>query len=166
MFYLFASLETLKPVGINVAKSSESFSKLVTSCTRPRMFSAHGVIFGRRSLSAVFLFIYGFFAIAKSNGNRVKRVLEERINPEDNLVDPDTTYNRRRTHMTLAQIEDEIRSLKPAERIELYKWLDHVVVADYRVETSFCSRLGVDREQKSPNLVNLKCSLDAFSLQF
>jgi hypothetical protein len=47
--------------------------------------------------------------------------------------------------MTLAQIEDEIRSLKPAERIELYKWLDHVVVPDCRVETSFCSRLGVDR---------------------
>jgi hypothetical protein len=30
----------------------------------------------------------GFLAIAKSNGNRVKRVLEERINPKDNLVDP------------------------------------------------------------------------------
>jgi hypothetical protein len=93
----------------------------------------------------VLLFTYGFFAIAKSNGNRVKRVLEERINPKDNVVGPDTTYNRRSTHMTLAQIEDGIRSLKPAERIELYKWLDHVVVADCRVETSFCSRLGVER---------------------
>jgi hypothetical protein len=93
----------------------------------------------------VFLFIYGFFAIAKSNGNRVKRVLEERINPKDNLVDPDTTYNRRSTHMTLAQIEDEIRSLKPAERIEFYKWLDHVVVADCRVETSLFAVRGGPR---------------------
>jgi hypothetical protein len=47
--------------------------------------------------------------------------------------------------MTLAQIEDEIRSLRSSERIELYKWLDHTVVADCGVETSFRSRLGADR---------------------
>jgi hypothetical protein len=47
--------------------------------------------------------------------------------------------------MTIAQIEDEIRSLRPSERIELYRWLDYTVVADYGVDTSFCSRLGVDR---------------------
>ena len=47
--------------------------------------------------------------------------------------------------MTLAQIEDEIRSLRSSERIELYKWLDHTVVADSGVETSFRSRLGADR---------------------
>jgi hypothetical protein len=48
-------------------------------------------------------------------------------------------------HVTLAQIEDEIRSLRPSERIELYRWLDYGVVADCGVETNFCSRLGVDR---------------------
>ena len=47
--------------------------------------------------------------------------------------------------MTLAQIEDEIRSLRPSERIELYRWLDYGVVADYGVETDFCSRIGMDR---------------------
>jgi hypothetical protein len=47
--------------------------------------------------------------------------------------------------MTIAQIEDEIRSLRPSERIELYRWLDYIVVADYGVETSLCSRLGIDR---------------------
>jgi hypothetical protein len=47
--------------------------------------------------------------------------------------------------MTIAQIEDEIRSLRPKERVELYRWLDYMVVADYGVETSFCSRLGMDR---------------------
>jgi hypothetical protein len=47
--------------------------------------------------------------------------------------------------MTLAQIEEEIRTLRSSERIELYKWLDHAVVADYGVETSFSTRLGADR---------------------
>ena len=47
--------------------------------------------------------------------------------------------------MTLTQIEDEIRALRAAERIELYKWLDHVVVADCGADTSFRPRLGVDR---------------------
>jgi len=49
------------------------------------------------------------------------------------------------THMTIAQIEDEIRSLRPSERIELYRWLDYMAVDDCGMETSFCSRLGVDR---------------------
>jgi len=43
--------------------------------------------------------------------------------------------------MTIAQIEDEIRSLSPSERIELYRWLDYTVVADCGLDTSFCSRL-------------------------
>jgi hypothetical protein len=90
--------------------------------------------------------------------------LEERINPKDSLVDPDTTYNRRSTHMTLAQIEDEIRSLKPVERIELYKWLDHVVVADGRVETSFCSRLGVDRALEIRRAIDQKMKVAARSV--
>ena len=40
--------------------------------------------------------------------------------------------------MTIAQIKDEIRSLRPSERIELYRWLDYTVVADYGVGTSRC----------------------------
>ena len=44
--------------------------------------------------------------------------------------------------MTLEQIKDEIRSLRSSERIELYKWLDHGVVADYGVATDFCPRIG------------------------
>ena len=47
--------------------------------------------------------------------------------------------------MTIAQIEDQIRGLRPSERIELYRWLDFMVVADCGVDTSFCFRLGVDR---------------------
>ena len=47
--------------------------------------------------------------------------------------------------MTLAQIEDEIRGLRPSERIELYRWLDYGVVADYGVGTDFCSRIGMGR---------------------
>ena len=47
--------------------------------------------------------------------------------------------------ITLEQIKDEIRSLRSSERIELYKWLDYGVVADYGVATDFCPRIGVDR---------------------
>ena len=50
--------------------------------------------------------------------------------------------------MTLAQIEDEIRSLGPGERIELYRWLDYIVVADCGPENSLCSRIGMDRSLK------------------
>jgi hypothetical protein len=41
--------------------------------------------------------------------------------------------------MTLEQIQDEIRSLKSSERIELYRWLDYEVAPD------ICSRIGADR---------------------
>jgi hypothetical protein len=47
--------------------------------------------------------------------------------------------------MTLEQIKDEIRSLRSSERIELYRWLDYGVVADYGVATDFCPRIGMDR---------------------
>jgi hypothetical protein len=47
--------------------------------------------------------------------------------------------------MTLEQIKDEIRSLNSSERIELYKWLDYGVVADYGVAPDFCPRIGMDR---------------------
>ena len=50
--------------------------------------------------------------------------------------------------MTLAQIKDGIRNLRPSERIELYRWFDYVVVADYGIATNFCSRIGMDRSLK------------------
>ena len=58
--------------------------------------------------------------------------------------------------MTLEQIKDEIRSLRSSERIELYKWLDHVVVADCGADTSFCSRLGVDRSLEIRHAIEQK----------
>ena len=50
--------------------------------------------------------------------------------------------------MTLEQIKDGIRNLRPSERIELYRWFDYVVVTDYPVATDFCSRIGMDRSLK------------------
>jgi hypothetical protein len=47
--------------------------------------------------------------------------------------------------MTLEKIKDEIRCLRSSERIELYKWLDYVVVADYGVAADFCPRIGMYR---------------------
>jgi hypothetical protein len=47
--------------------------------------------------------------------------------------------------MTLEQIKDQIRSLTPSQRIELYRWLDYGVVADYGVATDFIPRMGMDR---------------------
>ena len=41
--------------------------------------------------------------------------------------------------LTVERIKDEIRGLRPKERLELYKWLDDDVAAD------FCSRIGADR---------------------
>jgi hypothetical protein len=65
--------------------------------------------------------------------------------------------------MTLAQIEDEIRNLRSAERIELYQWLDHVLVADYGVETSFSSRLGIDRSLEIRQAIEQKIKMTARS---
>jgi hypothetical protein len=47
--------------------------------------------------------------------------------------------------MTLEQIKDEIRNLRPSERIEPYKWFDYMVLADYAAGANFCSRIGVNR---------------------
>jgi hypothetical protein len=63
--------------------------------------------------------------------------------------------------MTIAQIEDEIRSLRRSERIELYRWLDYMVVADCGMETSFCSRLGVDRSLEIRNAIVSSCGITA-----
>jgi hypothetical protein len=66
--------------------------------------------------------------------------------------------------MTLTQIEDEIRSLKAAERIELYKWLDHVVVADCSADTSFCSRLGMGRSLEIRRAIDQRVKTTAGSI--
>jgi hypothetical protein len=66
--------------------------------------------------------------------------------------------------MTLTQIEDEIRTLRAAERIELYKWLDHVVVADCCEDTSFCSRLGVDRSLEIRRAIDQRMKTTARSI--
>ena len=64
--------------------------------------------------------------------------------------------------MSIAQIQDEIRSLRPSERIELYRWLDYIVVADCGVDTSFCSRLGVDRSLETRHaIVSRSCGITA-----
>jgi hypothetical protein len=61
--------------------------------------------------------------------------------------------------LTIAQIEDEIRSLRRSERIELYRWLDYMVVADCGTETSFCSRLGVDRSLEIRHAIVSSCGI-------
>ena len=66
--------------------------------------------------------------------------------------------------MTLEQIKDEIRSLRSSERIELYKWLDHVVVADCGEDTSFCSRLGVDRSLELRRAIDERMKTTALGL--
>jgi len=58
--------------------------------------------------------------------------------------------------MTLAQIKDEIRSLRSSERTELYKWLDYGVVADYGVANDFCPRIGVDRSLEIRHAIEQK----------
>jgi hypothetical protein len=68
--------------------------------------------------------------------------------------------------MTIAQIEDEIRRLRPSERIELYRWLDYMVVADCAVDTSFCSRLGMDRSLETRQaIVSQICGIKARTLR-
>ena len=85
--------------------------------------------------------------------------------PKENTADNDTSFTIEGVpHMNLAQIEDEIRSLRPTERIELYKWLDHVVVADCRAGTSFCSRLGVDRALEIRHAIDQKTKITARSI--
>jgi hypothetical protein len=58
--------------------------------------------------------------------------------------------------MTLEQIKDEIRSLRSSERIELYKWLDCVVVADYVVAADFCPRIGMYRSLEIRHAIEQK----------
>jgi hypothetical protein len=74
--------------------------------------------------------------------------------------------------MTLGQIKDQIWSLRPSDRIELYRWLDYGMAAGlYSSDLStsdFCSRIGADRareirhaiEQKGKVNVVRRCAMD------
>ena len=57
------------------------------------------------------------------------------IAKESIIVETGTIKLKEGLHMTITQIEDQIRSLRPSERIELYRWLDYMVVADSGVDT-------------------------------
>ena len=61
--------------------------------------------------------------------------------------------------ITLEQIKDEIRRLRSSERIELYKWLDYRVAADYGVATDFCPRIGTDRSLKIRHAIEQNITL-------
>ena len=61
--------------------------------------------------------------------------------------------------MTLRQIQSGIRRLNPEERIELYRWLDYEMAADF-CSGDCCSRIGVERAREirraidRPNAIN------------
>jgi hypothetical protein len=76
-----------------------------------------------------------------SAGHPATRI-RARINHRCDLEERSARFGR--VVMTLEQIKDAIRSLTPRERIELYRWFDYVVVADYGVSTNFSSRIGMD----------------------
>ena len=61
--------------------------------------------------------------------------------------------------MTLEQIKDEIRSLRSSERIELYRWLDYGVVADYGVATDLIPRRGMDRSAEIRHAIEQNITL-------
>jgi hypothetical protein len=50
--------------------------------------------------------------------------------------------------MTVEQIKDEIRRLSRSDKIEIYRWLDNSVEAD------FTSRIGADRS------LEIRCAID------
>jgi hypothetical protein len=89
--------------------------------------------------------------------------LEKRMIAKESIIIRPTQFKLKEgPQMTIAQIEDQIRSLRPSERIELYKWLDYMVVADCGVDTSFCSRLGVDRALEIRHtIVSKSCEITA-----
>jgi hypothetical protein len=49
--------------------------------------------------------------------------------------------------MTLRQIQSGIRGLEPEERIELYRWFDYEMAADF-CSGDYCSRIGVERARE------------------
>ena len=65
------------------------------------------------------------FAIAKRERKPAIRVWEKRRILQEGMISTNTILQiEGMTHMTVAQIEDEIRLFRSSERIELYRWLD------------------------------------------
>ena len=62
--------------------------------------------------------------------------------------------------MTLRQIQSGIRSLNPGERIELYRWLDYEMAADF-CSGDYCSRIGVERAREIRREIEDKMQVDA-----
>jgi hypothetical protein len=62
--------------------------------------------------------------------------------------------------MTLRKIQSEIRRLNPGERIELYRWLDYEMAADF-CSGDCCSRIGVERAREIRREIEDKAQVDA-----
>ena len=55
--------------------------------------------------------------------------------------------------MTVEEIKDEIRTLSRDEKIEIYTWLDHGVMAE------FSSRIGADRSRAIRQEIEQRCKV-------
>ena len=55
--------------------------------------------------------------------------------------------------MTVEEIKDEIRTLSRGDKIEIYRWLDRGVVAE------FSSRIGADRSLAIRQEIEQKCKV-------
>jgi hypothetical protein len=55
--------------------------------------------------------------------------------------------------MTLEEIKRQIRSLKPSDMIELYRWLDYEIATDCSSGV-LSSRIGADRSREIRHMIN------------
>jgi plasmid stabilization system protein ParE len=62
--------------------------------------------------------------------------------------------------MTLRKIQSGILNLNPGERIELYRWLDYEMAADF-CSGDCCSRIGVERARQIRREIEDKVQVDA-----
>jgi hypothetical protein len=58
-----------------------------------------------------------------------------------------------KTVMSVEQVKDEIRRLRRSEKIEIYRWLDNSVGAD------FSSRIGADRSLEIRHAIDQICKV-------
>jgi hypothetical protein len=65
--------------------------------------------------------------------------------------------------MTLRQIQSGIRSLNPGERVELYRWLDYEMAADF-CSGDCCSRIGVERAREIRRAIDQPSAIGALSV--
>jgi hypothetical protein len=64
--------------------------------------------------------------------------------------------------MSLEQIKDEIRALGASERIELYRWLDYHLAADFRSNQS-PTRIGAERALEIRRAIDQNCKITDFA---